>query len=228
MFIRKIVDKDGNVLEENRPSALDVEHVFDGAGDPRSNEGFNTELLEEGEKAIQKDGLRITEDEKRILYGSAIPSGHVLTPQTAFLMTDLLKDVIDHGTGFKAKALKRPAAGKTGTTNDESDAWFLGYVPDLIAGVWMGYDSRKKIGPGMTGGVVSAPIWLYYMEEVLKDRPVLDFAKSKDIKIANINSMTGGSALEDMGPEPEELEIPAGEAPASRGVDFLFKDLNNL
>jgi penicillin-binding protein 1A len=226
LFIRRIVDKDGNVLEENRPAALDPAHVFDfheGGGG-----GFNGELLAEGEKAIEKEKLRITPEEKRILYGASIPPGHVISPQTAFLMTDLLSDVVDHGTGYKAKELKRPAAGKTGTTNDESDAWFVAFTPDLIAGVWTGYDSRKKIGPGMTGGVVSAPIWLYYMQEVLKDRPVLEFAKPTNVKLANIDSMTGGSALEDARPEPEDLDVPTGEAPPSRGVDFLFKDLDSL
>ncbi|HSA59019.1 MAG TPA: PBP1A family penicillin-binding protein [bacterium] len=227
LFIRKIVDKDGNVLEENRPAVADAAHVFDVPGSG-SGAGFNGELLAEGEKVIEKENLKVTPEEKRILYGASIPPGHVISPQTAFLMTNLLTDVIDHGTGFKAKSLKRPAAGKTGTTNDESDAWFVAFTPDLITGVWTGYDSRKKIGPGMTGGVVSAPIWLYYMEEALKDRPVLDFAKPAYIKLANIDSMTGGSALEDAAPKPEDLAIPSGEAPASRGVDFLFKDLNNL
>ena len=227
LFIRKIVDKDGNVLESNRPAALDPAHVFD-VPETGSGAGFNGELLAEGEKVIEKEKLRVTPEEKRILYGSSIPPGHVISPQTAFLMTDLLTDVIDHGTGFKAKSLKRPAGGKTGTTNDESDAWFVAFTPDLITGVWTGYDSRKKIGPGMTGGVVSAPIWLYYMEEALKDQPVLEFAKPTNLKLANIDSMTGGSALEDAAPKPEELEIPGGDAPASRGIDFLFKDLNSL
>ena len=143
-------------------------------------------------------------------------------------MVDLMRDVVDHGTGFKAKALNRPAAGKTGTTNDESDAWFIGYTPDLIAGVWVGFDSRKRIGPGMTGGVISAPIWLSYMQEVLKDKPVKDFAVPADIKLAQIDSMTGGSATGDLKPEPEELEVPTGDAPASRGVDFLYQDLDKL
>ncbi|HEX5037029.1 MAG TPA: PBP1A family penicillin-binding protein [bacterium] len=228
IYVRKIVDKDGHVLEENHPTALDPEHVFDTAASPRANEGYNRELLAEGEKAIAQDDLKITDVEKRILYGGAIPPGHVITPRTAYLMVSLMRDVVDHGTGVKARELKRPAAGKTGTTNDESDAWFVAYVPDMVTGVWMGYDSRKKIGPGMTGGVVSAPIWVYYMQEALKDEPVLDFAKPTDVKVADINSWTGGSALEEASPKPEDLEVPTGEAPASRGVDFLYKDLNNL
>jgi penicillin-binding protein 1A len=227
IFIRKITDKTGKVIEENEPYALDPEHVFDFV-EPGPSEGLNSDLMLEEERLIKKDKLKLTEQELKILYGSAIPPGHVITPQTAFLMVDLMRDVIDHGTGFKAKALNRPSGGKTGTTNDESDAWFVGYVPDLIAGVWVGFDNRKPIGPRMTGGVVAAPIWLYYMEEVLKDKPVKDFAVPANIKLAQIDSMTGGSAIEDLKPEPEELEIPTEEAPASRGVDFLFKDLDKL
>lgn len=226
VFIRKITDNTGKVIEDNEPSALDPGHVFDRSGSG-TNEGINTDLMIEGEKIIRRDNLKLTADEKKILYGGAIPPGHVMTPQTAFLMVNLMKDVVDHGTGFKARELKRPAAGKTGTTNDESDAWFIGYVPNLIAGVWMGYDSRKPIGYKATGGVVSAPIWLYYMQDVLRDKPVLDFATPSDIKVANIDSMSGGSALDAMKPEPEGMEpANAGEAPASRGVDFLYQDLN--
>lgn len=227
IFIRKIVDNDGKVLEENPPAALDVEHVFDTMTSGRAS-GFNDELLAESDKVIRQDKLKLTPDEMTILYGGEIPPGHVITPQTAFLMVNLMRGVVDHGTGFKAKALKRPAAGKTGTTNDESDAWFIGYVPNLIAGVWTGYDSRRKIGSRLTGGVVSAPIWLYYMQEALKDQPVVNFATPANIKLAQIDSMTGGSALPNFKPEPEELEIPTGSAPASRGVDFLYNDMDKL
>ncbi len=227
VFIRKITDQAGKILEETEISERDREHVFDTAETSRP-EGFNADLRVEGEKSIKADALKLTDNEKQILYGAAIPPGHVMTPQTAFLMMNMMKDVVDHGTGFKAKELKRPAAGKTGTTNDESDAWFVGYVPNLIAGVWLGYDSHKPIGPKMTGGVISAPIWLYYMQEVLKDTPVLDFTTPSKIKIAEIDFMKGGSALAGghEEEEKEELEMPSVQAPASRGVDFLFNDLN--
>ncbi|MBI3541159.1 MAG: penicillin-binding protein, partial [Deltaproteobacteria bacterium] len=123
--------------------------------------------------------------------------------------------------GFKAKSLNRPAAGKTGTTNDESDAWFLGYTPDLLTGVWVGYDSRKPIGNKMTGGVIAAPIWLYYMEQVLKDKPVLEFQMPAKVTVAEIDSMRGGSAAQDIKPEVDDT---IGTSPASRGVDFLYED----
>ncbi len=228
IYVLKIVDKDGKVLEEKNPTPLDREHVFDFK---KKSAGLATQqtLREEGEKAIQKDKLKLSPEELKILYGADIPAGHVITPRTAFLMVSIMRDVVERGTGFKAKALKRPAAGKTGTTNDESDAWFVAYTPDMVTGVWTGYDSRKKIGPGMTGGVISAPIWLYYMEEALKDRPVLSFAVPKDIKLSEIDDMAGGSALEDLQPKPDDdLDLPTAPAPSSRGVDFLYKDLNGL
>lgn len=225
IFIRKITDKTGKVLEENHPTAIDPEHVFDGVGEELAEDlktGLNSDLMMAGDKIIKDEKLKLTKDELQILYGKSIPKGHVISPQTAFLMVDMMKGVVDHGTGFKAKELKRPAAGKTGTTNDESDAWFIGYLPDLVAGVWMGYDNRKSIGPKMTGGVISAPIWLYYMEDYLKGKPVKDFAKP-NMKISEIDSLRGGSAISTSKPEPEDTSAP-GQAPASRGVDFLYRD----
>ena len=229
LYVRKITDGSGKILEENVPNNIDVTKVFDvSERKNRQSSSFNTDLMTEGDQAIKEQKLKITPQEMSILYGSSIPAGHVITPQTAFLMVNLMKDVVDHGTGFKAKALKRPAAGKTGTTNDESDAWFIGYVPNLIAGVWVGYDSRKSIGSRMTGGVVSAPIWLDYMQEILENEPVLDFSAFPGVKNSEIDAMHGGSAPEDFKPSPEESDFPQGQAPASRGVDFLYQDSNGL
>ncbi len=236
-FIRKITDKAGVVLEENSAMALNPLHVFDGADvekesekgkeDKKKSESFNTDLKIEGEKTIKEDKLKISKEEMKVLYGSDIPEGHAITPRTAMLMVSLMKSVVDNGTGYKAKELKRPAAGKTGTTNNESDAWFMAYVPNLVTGVWLGYDSRKPIGPKMTGGVVSAPIWLYYMQEYLKDKPVLDFAFPKLGEGKDFESLTGGSAPASAKPAPEG-GVEDGSSPGSRGVDFLYKDLNGL
>lgn len=226
IFIRKITSQDGKVIEENKPYSLDAAHVFDSPASEPSEE-MNHELASEGQNYIKEMKLKISPEEMKILYGTAIPPGHAITPQTAMLMVSMMRDVVEKGTGFKAKALGRPAAGKTGTTNDESDAWFIGYVPDLIAGVWLGYDSHKPIGPKMTGGIISAPIWLYYMQEVLKDKPSKDFAIPPDLKLADLDAMKGGSSLQQSRPEPEDTSN-AGAVPTSRGVDFLYRDLNNL
>jgi penicillin-binding protein 1A len=87
--------------------------------------------------------------------------------------------------------LKRPAAGKTGTTNDLRDAWFMGYTPGLATGVWVGYDDQKPMGKGETGSRAASPIWLSFMSQVLEGRPVLDFPVPEGIVFAKIDATTG-------------------------------------
>jgi penicillin-binding protein 1A len=87
---------------------------------------------------------------------------------SAFVMAHMMKGVVDHGTGYKVKELGRPVAGKTGTSNDQMDTWFIGYTPRWVCGVWVGFDQKKTIGPKETGGVVAAPIWLQFMRNFLE------------------------------------------------------------
>jgi penicillin-binding protein 1A len=117
----------------------------------------------------------------------------VITPAQAFLVTSLLRAVIEdpHGTGKKARALERPLAGKTGTTNDQFDAWFVGYSPDLVAGVWVGFDEKKLLGKGETGGRAALPIWIEFMQHALADRPPRDFSVPEGIVFARIDRSTG-------------------------------------
>jgi len=138
LFIDKIVDRNGQIIEENGPQARQV-----------------------------------------------------ISPETAYIMTDLLQAVVQEGTGWRVKALKRPAAGKTGTTNDLRDAWFMGYTPGLVTGVWVGYDDRRSMGKGETGSRAASPIWLSFMSHVLKDRPVNDFTVPENIVFAKIDAKTG-------------------------------------
>lgn len=114
-----------------------------------------------------------------------------ISKETAFLMTDLLGAVITEGTGWRIRAMKRPAAGKTGTTNDLKDAWFIGYTPGLVTGVWVGYDDAKEMGKGETGSRAASPIWLGFMSETLKGKPVKDFKAPKGIVFAKIDAQTG-------------------------------------
>src|SRR5205814_1252729 len=83
------------------------------------------------------------------------------------VVTSMLESVVKHGTGRKAAELGRPVAGKTGTTNDTHDAWFIGFTPDLLAGVWVGFDSERSLGAHETGGHAAAPIWTEFMKEAL-------------------------------------------------------------
>ena len=138
VFITKIVDRDGKVLEENYPVVTNV-----------------------------------------------------LSKGTAYVMTNLMEGVVQSGTGQGVKALGRPAAGKTGTTNDLSDAWFMGYTPDLVAGTWVGYDHMKPLGRAETGGRAAAPIWLKFMQGALEGTPVKGFPVPDDVVFVKIDKETG-------------------------------------
>jgi len=107
----------------------------------------------------------------------ARPSIHeVVSPEVAHTMTAMLEEVVQFGTGIEAKALKRPAAGKTGTTQDYTDAWFIGFTPQVTAGVWVGYDDKQNsLGKKETGARAALPIWLEFMQNGLAGMPVLDF-----------------------------------------------------
>ncbi|MEQ1875060.1 MAG: penicillin-binding transpeptidase domain-containing protein, partial [Bdellovibrionia bacterium] len=120
----------------------------------------------------------------------------VVSPQTAYLMTSLLKGVVDEGTGAKAKALGRTVAGKTGTTSGYYDAWFVGYTSQISTGVWVGSDVEKTLGRGETGGQAALPIWLEYMKVATKDSSDRAFPVPTGIVSVSIDNETGnlGSA----------------------------------
>jgi penicillin-binding protein 1A len=107
-------------------------------------------------------------------------------------MTNMLKTAVENGSGCYAKNLGKPCAGKTGTSNDSSDAWFIGYTPQLVAGVWVGYDNRSTpLGNKITGAAIACPIWTYFMQKTLENEPVLHFAEPEDIEWNLIDLNTG-------------------------------------
>lgn len=125
-------------------------------------------------KGVLFDSVFVKEIKDRfgnVLYSSesdrSVRARQVIRESSAFVMAHMMKGVVDHGTGYKIKELGRPVAGKTGTSNDQMDTWFIGYTPSWVCGVWVGFDQKKQIGPKETGGVVAAPIWLYFMREFL-------------------------------------------------------------
>jgi penicillin-binding protein 1A len=115
----------------------------------------------------------------------------VLSEQTAYLMTNLLKGVVQHGTAWPARELGRPCAGKTGTTNDCRDAWFIGFTPELACGVWIGYDDHRSLGDKQTGGVIACPIWTEFMTQSLQSLPVTDFRVPSKIIQVKIDYKSG-------------------------------------
>lgn len=116
----------------------------------------------------------------------------VLDPMTAYQITSMMEGVVKHGTGARAfKEFGRPVAGKTGTTNDYRDAWFVGFTPDLVVGVFVGYDTPKSMGRSATGGGLAAPIFRDFMEKATKGKPPLEFQVPKGLKLIPIDRRTG-------------------------------------
>ena len=114
-----------------------------------------------------------------------------MSPQNAFIMTHLLEGVVQHGTGQRAKVLGRPVAGKTGTSSDYSDAWFVGYTPSLLAGVWVGFDDKTSLGKNETGARAALPIWISFMDQALRNTPVETPKPPSGIKLIRVNIGTG-------------------------------------
>jgi len=186
IFIKRILDRDGNLLEENLLPFYSVE--------PSKEE-------------------------------------QVITPQTAFLMTYLLEGVVKQGTGWRARSLGRPVAAKTGTTDQFMDAWFIGYTPELITGVWVGFDEERSLGENETGARAASPVWVGFMSKILKDKPVKDFpAPEEGIEFMKIDPKTGQISLEKdgilecfrEGTGPSEKDSP----PLKTSTDFFKYDFN--
>ena len=140
LFIKKIVDRTGQVFEENQP------------------------VLEQ-----------------------------VIDPRIAFMSAYVMQDVVEQGTGTRVRSIGRPVAAKTGTTNDMRDAWFLGFTPSFVTGVWVGFDQERSLGRQEVGGRAAAPIWLYFMEKAVQGTPVEIFPVPEGISFVKVDPKTGAS-----------------------------------
>ena len=118
----------------------------------------------------------------------------LVTPSSAYQMVSMLKGAVDRGTGILIKSLKRNLAGKTGTTNSNTDAWFVGFSNDLVVGVFVGFDNPRPLGLRETGSSVAAPIFRDFMQKALKDIPDIPFRRPPGIKLISVNSKTGVKA----------------------------------
>jgi len=138
-----------------------------------------------------------------------------VSPAAAFVTTQMLKDVMIYGTAKSLAKFNRehPSAGKTGTTDDYRDAWFIGYTPQMITGVWVGYDKPRPGGKGFTGGAVSAPIWGRFMRSALASKPAVDFPKPDTVATVTIDPKTGFLATPDCPVQRQEF-YGAGTEPS--------------
>ncbi|MEM8794919.1 MAG: penicillin-binding transpeptidase domain-containing protein, partial [Pseudomonadota bacterium] len=147
----------------------------------------------------------------------------VLDPMTAYQITSMMEGVVQRGTALVVREVGKPIAGKTGTTNDEKDAWFVGYTPDLVVGVFVGYDQPRAMGRGSTGGQLAAPIFTEFMKEALKDNPPVEFRVPEGIGLIPIDRKTGLRAAG--GEENVILEaFKPGTAPPSQTDIIGYSD----
>jgi penicillin-binding protein 1A len=157
--------------------------------------------------AFANEGVRVepyliegVRNREGAVLAEAKPAAHeVLSPQIAGVMNALLEGVITDGTGAAAASLGRPLAGKTGTTDDFTDAWFIGYTPDLVVGVWVGFDAKKTLGSKETGAQAALPIWQQFMQESLKDQPPVPFPEVDGLTHVAVDHATGLRAVETAG-----------------------------
>jgi penicillin-binding protein 1A len=202
-FVLEVSDRDGNVLETWLPPA-EAPAPLPIPSAPLRLEGI----------APTEAGVAAGNEASPPPSDFSIPATGT-RPEVAFVLTDMLRDVVEHGTGFEARALGRPTAAKTGTAQDHRDAWFVGYTPDLVAAVWIGFDDHGPLGPRETGAGAALPAWLAFMKGALGDRPPLDFTVPEGVQFARIDQATGLLAAEPRPGQPEEapMSFVAGTAP---------------
>ncbi len=159
------------------------------------------EVLEENTPYIDIEEKE-EEQEMSTTPSSSVSKERVISPQHAFIMTHLLEGVVQHGTGQRAKVLGKPVAGKTGTSSDYSDAWFIGYTPSLLTGVWVGFDEKNSLGKKETGARAALPIWISFMDQALENDPIETFEPPPGITLVKVNIETG---LPSDGDSPETI-----------------------
>jgi penicillin-binding protein 1A len=156
----------------------------------------------------------VEDAEGQVLEKHASLGDRVMSEQQAFVMTAMLQSVVQRGTATRAKVLGRPVAGKTGTTNDFIDAWFVGYSPNLVAGVWVGIDDREPLGNKEAGSRAALPIWIEFMQQALERSPTQEFVTPPHIRIVRIHPRTGAGG--ELGPG-EGIQIALAENVPPRG-----------
>jgi penicillin-binding protein 1B len=192
-----------------------------------ANHGVRTQLL----------GIKhVMDHQAHLVERRDIRVRKILSPDLAFIMNHLLKGVVDRGTASSARAMgfNRPAAGKTGTTNDTKDAWFVGYTPDLLAVVWVGFDNQSKLG--LSGSQAALPIWTEFMKRATSGMPITDFVPPPGVRLVDIDPLTGQRATPNCPRVITEVflegEEPAGtcqlhpEASDKRSFGFSLSSLS--
>ncbi|HVO31073.1 MAG TPA: transglycosylase domain-containing protein, partial [bacterium] len=178
------------------------------------------------EKVVDRDGKTLFDLETELQKNAPDP---VIDPKPAFVMTQLLTDVAKFGTAAKASDLKRPSGGKTGTTNDYIDAWYIGFTPSIVTGVWVGYDQVRSLGVGETGGEAALPIWMQYMKTATAGLPREDFTPPDGVVKLKIDRKSGKLAYPgESGEDMVETWFVKGTEPLESARPGKFNDTPNI
>ena len=151
-------------------------------------------LANQGKKVTPFFIRKIVDRTGNVFEETKVQMEQVIDPRIAFMTSYVLQDVVESGTGRRVKSIGRPVGGKTGTTNDIRDAWFIGFTPSLITGIWVGFDQEKSLGKQEVGGRAAAPIWLYFMERILQGKPVEAFPVPEGIVFVKVDHKSGRPA----------------------------------
>ncbi len=230
-IIQKVLDTDGNVVRE----AISLDKRFE-----KEIAAVDQYFAEKRKAASAAPAQPTPVDGQQNLKPTIPPiyfddPDQLIRPSTAYLMTNMLGATItdELGTAARARALGRPAAGKTGTTNGYFDTWFIGYTPQYVTGVWVGFDKEMSLGTGEAGGRTALPIWLEYMKNLHQNIPPTSFNSPEGIVFANIDKKTGKLASSRSkevvnqaflaGTEPKELSESTS---TKEEADFYKEDLS--
>lgn len=195
-LIKEIRDFEGNVIVRTELSEEAILELANFEQAPSDGSGASSAVapkVKNLESSIAGSSERLSD-----IFGfDSVRKLRVISPQIAYLTHSLLESVVREGTGARASSLGKPCAGKTGTTNDSRDAWFVGYTPDILCCVWVGFDDAKTLGSREQGARAALPIWLYFMREATKDKPSEGFPMPAGITLARIDRKTGLLATSD-------------------------------
>ena len=184
----------------------------------------------------------MTDARGKVLYQAQPSTNWVIKSGVAYLTLSLMNDVVDRGTGasIRRRGFWLPAAGKTGTTNESKDVWFVGMTPDLVAGVWLGFDQPKTITASASGGQMAAPVWAEMMKTAYekRDHPG-GWSPPSDLVSVPIDRESGGIAVNDCPPESVHIEyfMPGTEPTencalhttgAERAIDKALQGLRKI
>ena len=148
-------------------------------------------FLNQGTRTEPYAIVSVTDNTGHVLEREEVKAQDVVSKETAYLITNMMEDVVQKGTGQAAKSLGRPIAGKTGTTNEFINAWFIGGAPNLVTGIFVGFDDRRSLGETESGAHAALPIWISFMKEALRSLPVVPFTIPEGITFVKVDPSTG-------------------------------------